>query len=134
MSCWRTANCELKNINEDILEEAAKTMGLGINRSIKRVHTSYGNYETNDARVDGVFTKHGRELPIGYVLKDGEGKLAMRGDFWQTGIDPDTFMGELGQRYTEANIRDTALAQGYTIESVVVNAEGDTEIVCYAWA
>lgn len=128
MSCWRECNCELKNVKEDILKKALARMNMGID-SRKRVGTSYGTFESNSAAVDGAFTLNGKELPLGYVLADAEGKFGIRGDFWNTGLDSETFLGQLGQYYTEENIKQNALDQFFVVDSATVNADGDTEIV-----
>jgi len=117
-----------------ILKEAVKKMGLGIDENVKKIGTSYGNYESNKANVDGAFTKDGHQLQLGYVLKGKDGHFNVTGDFWSTGLNAETFLGELGQRYQEINIQEIATLNGYTVRTVETNAQGDTEIVVYAQA
>ena len=134
MSCWRHCSCTLSNVDEKILQEAAKKMELSIDTSIKTVGTSYGNYERNTANVDGAFVKNGRQLQLGYLLKGAYGKFEIIGDFYSTGLDPERFIMTLGQLYQEINIQIQAELMGYTVDHVGVNAEGDTEIEIYQWA
>lgn len=134
MSCWRQCSCVLKNVNMAYLKEAAKKMGLEIDESVKSIGTSYGNYERNRGTVDGAFVKNGKQLQLGYVLVGEDGNLNVVGDFWSTGLNSETFLGTLGQLYQEINIQAQLELQGYTVESVVTNAQGDTEIEAYCWA
>lgn len=134
MSCWRQCSCVLKNVNMAYLKEAAKKMGLEIDESVKTIGTSYGNYERNRGTVDGAFVKNGKQLQLGYVLAGEDGNLNVVGDFWSTGLNSETFLGTLGQLYQEINIQAQLELQGYTVESVVTNAQGDTEIEAYCWA
>jgi len=134
MSCWRQCSCVLKNVNMAYLKEAAKKMGLEIDESVKTIGTSYGNYERNRGTVDGAFVKNGKQLQLGYVLAGEGGNLNVVGDFWSTGLNSETFLGTLGQLYQEINIQAQLELQGYTVESVVTNAQGDTEIEAYCWA
>ena len=134
MSCWRQCSCVLKNVNMAYLKEAAKRMGLEIDESVKTIGTSYGNYERNRGTVDGAFVKNGKQLQLGYVLAGEDGKLNVVGDFWSTGLNSETFLGTLGQLYQEINIQAQLELQGYTVERVETNAQGDTEIEAYCWA
>ena len=134
MSCWRTVSSVIKNVNEETLKEAAKKMGLDIDTKVKNVATSYGMNDSNRSSVDGCFVQNGRRLQLGYQLKNSNGNFTVVGDFWNTGLNSESFVGTLGQLYQEIAIQQQLELQGYTIESVEVNAQGDTEICAYAWA
>lgn len=134
MSCWRKCASVIKDTDLDILKEAAQKMGLGVDTTTKRVGTSYGIADTNSANVDGAFTKNGRRLELGYLLKGSSGNLEIVGDFWSTGLNSETFLGTLGQLYREIQIQQHAELMGYTVDSVTTNAQGDTVIEVYAWA
>jgi len=134
MSCWRQCSCVLKNVNMEYLKQAAEKMGLTINESVKTIATSYGNYESNNGNVDGAFVKNGHQLQLGYVMKGEDGNFNVIGDFWSTGLNSETFIGTLGQLYQEINIQAQLELQGYTVERVETNAQGDTEIEAYCWA
>jgi len=134
MSCWRQCSCVLKNVNMEHLKEAAGKMGLTINESVKHIATSYGNFERNNGTVDGAFVMNGKQLQLGYVLKGQDGNFNVVGDFWSTGLNSETFIGTLGQLYQEINIQAQLELQGYTVERVETNAQGDTEIEAYCWA
>lgn len=134
MSCWRKCDSSIHNATKETLKAAASRMGLGINDTLKRVETSYGEYERNKATVDGVFTKNGHTIQLGYLLSGEGNTLQIVGDFWGTGIDSESFMGTLGQIYREIEIQTQAELMGYTVDSVTTNAEGDTEIEIFQWA
>lgn len=134
MSCWRLCSSTIKDVDESILKEAAEKMGLGINTAIKHVGTSWGIGDTNDANVDGAFTKNGQQLQLGFVAKGENGNLEVVGDFWGSGLNHEVFLGTLGQLYREIQIQQQAELMGYTIDSITTNAEGDTVIEIYAWA
>lgn len=134
MSCWRKCASVIRDTDIDILKEAVGKMGLGIDTNVKRVGTSYGTYDTNSANVDGAFIKNGHKLELGYVLKGSSGNLEVVGDFWNSGLNNETFLGTLGQLYREIQIQQQAEMMGYTIDSVTTNAQGDTVIEVYSWA
>ena len=134
MSCWRHCSCTLSNVDEKILQEATKKMGLSISTTVKNVATSYGDFDRNSAKVDGAFVKNGKQLQLGYVLKGVNNKFEVIGDFYSTGLDSERFIMTLGQLYQEINIQIQAELMGYTVDSVTTNAYGDTEIEIYQWA
>ena len=134
MSCWRKCNAQIKNADLSILKEAAKKVGLTVNENVKKVGTSYGYSERNNAFVDGAFVHEGRQVQIGYRLKGDNDCLEIVGDFWNTPWDSEAFVGTLGQVYREIQIQQQAELMGYTVEEVTTNTEGDTVITCYAWA
>ena len=134
MSCWRKCSAQIKNADLAILKEAAKKAGLAVNESVKKVATSYGSYDSNSAKVDGAFIKKGHQLQLGFVLNGENGCLEIVGDFWQSGLDSESFIGTLGQLYREVQIQQQVEMFGYTVESITTNAEGDTVIQAYAWA
>ena len=133
MSCWRNCSSVIRNVKMEILEQAAARMGLGVDCTVKNIGTSYGSYERNNAQVDGAFTQNGQALQLGFRSND-KGIFEVVGDFYRTRLDSETFMGQLGQIYAEINIRTQLELQGYTVESVTTNAQGDTEIEAYVWA
>ena len=134
MSCWRKCSAQIKNADLAILKEAAKKADLTVNESVKRVATSYGGYDSNSAKVDGAFIYKGQQLQLGFILNGENGCLEIVGDFWQTCLDSEHFIGTLGQLYREVQIQQQVEMFGYTIDSVTTNAEGDTVIEAYAWA
>lgn len=136
MSCWREYNANLKNVDKDILREACKRMGMDLDESVKHIETTYGSYEHNEGTVDAAIVKDGRQLQLGLVYADAnaEGKLGVRGDFWGTGIDQATFVGQLGQYYQEIAAPRALENAGWTIENTEINADGDTEIELYMTA
>lgn len=133
MSCWRKCASVIQDVDLDILKEAAEKMGLNIDTNVKHVGTSYGTFDTNEAHVDGAFTKNGQILQLGYLLKGESGNLEVVGDFWSTGLNHELFLGTLGQLYREIQIQQQAELMGYTVDSVSTNAQGDTVIEVYAW-
>jgi hypothetical protein len=118
----------------EYLKQAAEKMGLAIDESVKTIATSYGSYERNNGNVDGAFVKNGKQLQLGYVMTGEDGNFNVIGDFWSTGLNSETFIGTLGQLYQEINIQAQLELQGYTVERVETNAQGDTEIEAYCWA
>lgn len=134
MSCWRKCDSSIHNATKETLRAAAERMGLGINDTVRNVETSYGNYESNRAVVDGAFTNGGRVIQLGYLLSGEGGTLQIVGDFWGTGIDSENFMGTLGQIYREIEIQTQAELMGYTVDTITTNADGDTEIEIFQWA
>lgn len=134
MSCWKKCSSSIKNVDQDILKEAANKLGVGINTNVKHVSTSYGFGDTNGAMVDGAFVYNGKQLQLGFVTDRKTGELQVVGDFWGTGLDSEAFMGTLGQLYREIQIQQQAQLMGYTVDSVSTDAEGNTVIEVYAFA
>lgn len=134
MSCWRTYTCDvLKNVSREIVVEALKGMGLGLNTN---KHIVYGSYENREADCDGVITRGAEELSMGVVFDDGTGHLQLVGDFWATGLNSDTFQDELSQAYQKINIIQQAELNGWTVDEETVQQEEDgsisMEVYCYA--
>ena len=134
MSCWRTYTCDvLKNVSRDVVVEALKGMGLGLNTN---KHIVYGSYENREADCDGVITRGIEELSMGVVFDDGTGHLQLVGDFWATGLNSDTFQDELSQAYQKINIIQQAELNGWTVDEETVQQEEDgsisMEVYCYA--
>lgn len=134
MSCWRTYTCDvLKNVSREVVVEALKGMGLGLNTN---KHIVYGSYENREADCDGVITRGIEELSMGVVFDDGTGHLQLVGDFWATGLNSDTFQDELSQAYQKINIIQQAELNGWTVDEETVQQEEDgsisMEVYCYA--
>lgn len=104
MSCWRKYTADvMKNVDKDKLHEACVQMGFDFDESRKTVHASY---ERRSATVDAVLKKDDKALSLGFLFDgDGKGHLTVEGDFWGTGLDERTFMGDLGQIYAAINLK-----------------------------
>lgn len=130
MSCWRECSCKLKTVDmdKDILKRALDKMGMDIDDR-KKVATSYGAFESNEANVDGAFIKDGENIQLGYVMDDGTGHFGIRGDFWGTGIDSESFLEDVSQQYMAEAFRTRFRSRRWVIQKDSVNADGEIEIV-----
>lgn len=135
MSCWRTYTCDvLKNVNRDIVVEALKDLGMGINLNEKTVH---GRYEGRSSAVDGVLiNREGRQIDVGVRFNDNTGHLSLVGDFWRTGLDAQTFQDNLSQAYQKINIMHQAELNGWTVdeETMETTEDGSIEMEVYMYA
>lgn len=129
MSCWRSYSCDvLKNVDKDMLKDALKEMGLSIDTKVHRVKSMW---DSNAGSVDGVLVKDGRALPLGLVFSDETGHVHVTGDFWGTGLDEVRFTDDLSRIYQKINILTQLELQGYTVDNIETNAEGEIEIEAY---
>ena len=128
MSCWRNYTCDvLKNVDKRKLESALKEMGLGIDNNVKCVESEW---ENRKEICDAVITKNGKNRSLGIIYNDDTGHMKVVGDFWGTGIDESTFVDSLSQIYQKINCMLLAELNGYTVETVETNAEGEIEVYC----
>jgi len=111
MSCWRTYTCDvLKNVDKEIVIEALKNMGLGLDEDAKRV---YGVFEERNSICDAVLTKNGKRISMGVLFDDGTGHLMLVGDFWGTGLNSEVFQDELSRAYQRINVMTLAGLNGW---------------------
>ena len=128
MSCWRNYTCVvLKNVDKRKLESALKEMGLGIDNNVKCVESKW---ENRKEICDAVLTKNGKNLSLGIIYSDDTRHMKVVGDFWGTGVDESTFVDSLSQIYQKINCMLLAELNGYTVETVETNAEGEIEVYC----
>ncbi len=116
MSCWRKYTADvLKDVNKDFLHEACQKMGFDFDETRKMVESSW---EGRREACDAVFVKNGQELSLGFKFNgDEQGHLTVEGDFWRTGLDERTFMGDLGQIYAGINLKfQLQMQYGISIE------------------
>lgn len=116
MSCWRKYTADvMKDVDKNMLHEACKRMGFDFDESSKRVQSSW---EDREEVVDAVFVKDGKNIPLGFSFNgDGKGHLTVEGDFWNTGLNEATFMGDLGQIYAAINLKNQLeLGLGMTVD------------------
>ena len=134
MSCWRTYTCDvLKNVDKEIVIEALKNMGLGLDEDAKRV---YGVFEGRNSICDAVLTKDGKRISMGVLFDDGTGHLMLVGDFWGTGLNSEVFQDELSRAYQRINVMTLAELNGWTVDDATIeeSANGSVEFEVYQYA
>lgn len=132
MSHWKKFESNvLENVEESLLEKALSEMGLQMDRNITNITNSWGN-ET----VSAGLVKNGRAIPLGFnfVESDGKVKLELSGDFYQTGLNEEGFIDLLAQTYQKYNVEDKLGANGYNIDEILQDSEGNIVIEAYQWA
>lgn len=77
--------------------------------------------------VDAALTRNGKVLPIGFkfIKEKGKTKLNIRGDFWNTGFEQNTFTEMISQQYMVTKIKHDAKINGNTIVKQEVKQNGD---------
>lgn len=129
MSCWRNVSVEsLNSVNHDLVIEALKNLGLGLDLNQKEVK---GFYENRTGQVDGCIIKNNTVLSLGIVFADEQDNLKIVGDFWNTGLDEQVFMDDLAQQYVNLSIQEQLNNMNYNIESVETDSEGNIIIDAY---
>ena len=132
MSHWRTYKAEvLKDVDKDILKKALAEMGLEMDENIKVVDNAYGS-----SRVDAGLKKNGEQISVGLNFNDnGDGttQLEVNGDFHGTGLNERTFVDELSQTYQKHNVIEQCENNGWIVESVELNENGEIEIEAFQW-
>lgn len=127
MSCWRKYTADvMKDVDKAMMHEACQKMGFDFNENIKSVSSSW---ERREEPVDAAFVKDGHTLSLGFRFRgDEEGHLTVEGDFWNTGLDENTFMQDLGQIYAGINLKFQLQMQfGMTVD--VEQMEGEDLII-----
>lgn len=122
MSHFVTYHVEaLKNPNMEIFKESLKEMGFSIVEK-KEVGSAFGS-----TKVDYGLMQGSRALSIGFAhTKKG---LELRGDFWGTGIDDNTFLDDVSQIYVKNTIVEKLESTAnYTIENTEVLENGEIEL------
>lgn len=124
MSHWKTyQNNVLKNTDIKIFSKALDNLGLKIDTSIKEVANSYGKNT-----VDLGLTKKGVPLSIGFK-KVADGMLELRGDFWRSGLNEQTFMDQVAQQYNKEYITQKLRNNyNYNITDVITTNTGEIEL------
>ena len=137
MSCWMKYNCEaLKDVDKKIIKDTFKELGFSLDEEVKSVATSYyGGTESNFSTCDAALVdSKGNVLQVGVTYANEDGNLEIQGDFWMTGIDHQSLIQKLAQTYQKNYLTEQLELNGYTIESVEVNQQGEVEIEAYAWS
>lgn len=128
MSHWKKfTNNALANTNLEILASALGEMGLGLDLNTKFIKNAY-----NNAEVDMAVTRGNEVLTIGF--KKVNDQLELRGDFWRTGIQEETFLNKVSQIYTKLDIVNKVSRSQYTIDQIKENENGEIEILAYTYA
>lgn len=133
MSHWRRYSANvLDDVKMDLLTKACTDVGVTFDTKIKNVGNSYGE----GAKVDAGLKQNGKNLPLGFIFKqeDGKTKLVLEGDFWGTGLNERTFIDQLSQSYQKHNIMGQAQAQGWFFDKNEVDKDGNVVLECYQWA
>lgn len=123
MSCWRKYTADvMKNVDKGMLHEACQKMGFDFKEEL---HTVSSSWENRSIEVDAALVKDGRALPLGFCFDgDGAGHLTVEGDFWNTGLDELTFMGDLGQIYAGINLKfQLQMQYGMTVDVEQMDGE-----------
>lgn len=133
MSHWRKFNSEvLVDVKGTLLAKAAEDLGLRLDTNVKSIKNAYGT-----DKVDAGFVKNGRTISLGIQYEKGEDnktRAYIRGDFWATGIREDDFTNRLSQAYQKYRIVDICENEGWSLDSVKTNNNGEIEVELFQYA
>ena len=135
MSQFVKVNCQvLDDVNAAVFKKMIESMKLegkkennrySLDINAKKVTGSYIR-ENDDTDVDCVLMENNKRLPIGFkFIKEGNKlKLNIRGDFWGTGFEENSFKDLISKNYQIANIMLKNKNNGNTLVSRTVKEDG----------
>jgi hypothetical protein len=132
MSHWRKFESNvLTDTKEDLLGKALAEMGVELDTSIKSIRNTWGNDS-----VDMGFRKDGRAISLGlrYVNTEAGKKVELTGDFYGTGLNEQGFIDKLAQVYQKHNIIEKLEEQGWQIDEIGTDENGQVFIDAYQWS
>ena len=132
MSCWRKITADvLKDVDKYNLKRALNELGYGLDDKLHNVD-SYESVDEEESRVDAVITANDKPLSLGIRYNiDKKGHMGIVGDFWNTGIDHETFVDDIAQQYTRFTLEERLQKMGYSIKSVKMNEKQQLEMIAY---
>jgi hypothetical protein len=123
MSHFTTLQVQIKDA--ELLEETLKELGYSVERN-----ANLRGYLWNRTRADLVIRqKNG--FDIGFRRKGDHYELVA--DLWGAGIDPQTFLAPILQRYAYKSLLRSAQQQGYAIEAEERLEDGTIRVVVGRW-
>lgn len=131
MSHWKKFESSvLDNVKMSILEKATKELGVEMSFDIKSIKNAWGQEEVSCGLV-----KDGRPIALGYNFteKDGKVSLELSGDFYSTGLDERTYIDRLAQEYKKHDTMEILNDQGWTIDSMTMDENGEYQIEAYSY-
>lgn len=131
MSHWRQhKSMVLEDVQMEMLQKACQDVGVSMDTKTKEIQNSWGH-----EKVDAGIVKDGSNISLGFVFENKDGKTALKltGDFYSTGLDESTFIDRLAQQYMKHKTVAAFEDQGWVVDSVDTNANGEIEILATPW-
>ena len=135
MSVWKSVKSAglTKETNKDMLAEALKELGIGLDYNTKVISNSYGKTEVDVAFVN---LKTNKVVSLG-IKYDADGAVTLLGDPWATGFGSDgghqAVLDKIAQMYQKVNVSTTLVNHGYVVSEQTTNAQGDIVIKAYQY-
>ena len=123
MSHFTTVRVEIKN--GDILHQTLQELGYTV-----ELQTVVRGYNGNIVQADYV-VRQANGYDLGFRQAGTEYELVA--DFWGAKVDPQTFIQALMQPYAHNILMSTVAAQGFTVETEEVLADGTVRVVVGRW-
>lgn len=123
MSHFTTVRVEIKN--GDILHQTLQELGYTV-----ELQTVVRGYNGNIVQADYV-VRQANGYDLGFRQAGTEYELVA--DFWGAKVDPQTFIQTLMQPYAHNILMSTVAAQGFTVETEEVLADGTVRVVVGRW-
>ena len=132
MSVWKQIKSEVlkKNVNKKMLESTLKSMGIGLDYSVKNIKNAYGT-DTCDAAL----VKNNKVTSMGIRFNKQKG-IELVGDIWGTGLGKhlgqEDLMNEIAHNYQVNNVKKQLMYSNWNIENEVTkNGKTVIELVQY---
>lgn len=132
MSHWKKFESNvLENTKRNLLTAALAEMGLTLDFTQNQIRNTWGS-----ERVDASLFKNGKQLALGinFKMNDGVEQLELSGDFFGTGLNEATFIDKLAQIYQKHNVIEKCEEQGWNIDSITENENGEYVVLASQWA
>lgn len=119
MSVWKQVKSDVlsKNVNERLLIEALKDLGIGLDNSVKSIRNNYGS-----SSCDAALTKDGKVTSMGIKWVNNKG-VELVGDTFKCNFGfvndkgQETLMNKLSQAYQIRHIKQQMQYNNWTVES-----------------
>lgn len=126
MSVWKKIESKVlaSGVNMDLLQEMLKKeLNVTLDFNVNRIRNTWGSEE-----VDCALVNNGNVTALGFRISKEKG-IELVGDIYASGLgsdgDQEVLMNKIAQLYQKFNIINKLTANGWNIENLETNEEGE---------
>lgn len=134
MSVWKKIESKVLAAGVDmdlLMESLKKELNVTLDFDTKRVRNTWGSED-----VDCALVNNGRKTALGFKISKENG-VELVGDIYGSGLgydgDQEVLMNKIAQMYQKFNIQNKLTANGWTVENMTTNNNGEIEIDVARW-